>query len=384
VTQRRRKYKTTKKPTGVAGLGERRIIPVDQAPLRNQAIDAARKAITEISNLNKKLSEFERTIEPAFARWERKNLGELLARESELEEKIEALSELIEFATMQALFTGKDPYEIYTKAEREMRKSTPEESEPPPEPEDPPPSEDDAYCPEERDFRAHLRSVFGKDPDSMRKSEYSHMFRDYRAWRAKFEASTAAAARSKAADIPSRVKELYRHLVRRLHPDTGSQADPFLKSLWHDLQEAYNRRDLERLEILLAITEVGKEGDSMQSSLFHIRLVSKKMNSTLISLQKKFMRIRKSDAWKYWHAKDRRQVGAKLRKEAEERVEDAEMDLAQLEAEIAYWKSMAKPKRRAPGLNPKQKGSSKKASAIQKRPARTKPSHSHTQTSFNF
>ena len=96
------------------------------------------------------------------------------------------------------------------------------------------------------------------------------------------------------------------------------------------------------------------------------------------------MRIRKSDAWKYWHAKDRRQVGAKLRKEAEERVEDAEMDLAQLEAEIAYWKSMAKPKRRAPGLNPKQKGSSKKASAIQKRPARTKPSHSHTQTSFNF
>ena len=369
---------------------EYRIVPIDSTPLCNEALGAARTAMREISRLNKQIAEFERTIEPAFSRWERDNIGELLSRESELEAKIEALSELIEFATMQAFFTGKDPYEIYAKAAKGKASSAPEDkhaeaTEDTDQREDEARARDAGYSPEEQDFRAHLRTIFGRDPDSMRKAEYRHMFSEYKTWRAKFEETTAAAASAKAKDIPARIKELYRHLVRRLHPDSGTQADPFFASLWHDLQEAYNNRDLERLEILLTITEVNKGGDSINSSLYHIRLVAKKMTSTLFGLEKRFAGIRKSDAWKFWHVNDRRQAEIKFRKAAKERVEDAEMDLAKLEAEIAHWKSEAlqkqpNPPRKSDLKSPKPLGSSLQKTSLRKK----SPSSTTSQTSFDF
>jgi hypothetical protein len=370
---------------------ERGLVPLDQTPLRQEAIGSARAALREISRLNKTIEEFERTIEPTFIRWERETLGELLARESKLKTRIEELMELMEFATIEALFTGRNPYKIFTQAER--RKSEEADTPPP----DPGPSEEDrareeeerqrdaSFGEKERDFRAHLRGVFGLDPDHMSKGKYKSMFKDYKGWRAKFEASTAAATRSKTSDLPQRFKETYRLLVRRLHPDTGKNPDPFLQSLWHDLQEAYKNRDLERLELLLAITDVNTGGEAAQSTLFHIRMVSKKMDMTLVSLKKRLSRITKSEAWKYWHAKDRKQAGIALRKATEARVEREEINLAQLEAEVAHWKSLDQPKPRTAPTKKKTKPTSARGSSIQKKSTRKKQAPpSATQTSFDF
>lgn len=368
---------------------ERRLVPIDQTPLRKEAVGSARAAMREISRLNKTLEEFDRTIEPAYSRWERDNIGELLAREAELKARINRLTDLMEFAAMEALFTGKNPYNIFTKADKERR----ETAEAPPHDTGPTAEErereeearrrDAAFSEEERDFRSHLRNIFGYDPEEMTKRDYKRMFGDYKKWRARFEAATAAATRSKAAAIPERLKELYRHLVRRLHPDTGKAHDPFLESLWHDLQEAYKTRDLERMELLLAITDVNTGGDAVQSTLFHIRLVSRKLGSTLAGLKKRIGGIRKSEAWKFWHAKDRKEVEKSLRKAAESRVEKEEMNLAQLEAEVAWWKSQARPQRTAAPRKPKR--TVKTGSTIQKKSTTGKQTPpSATQASFDF
>lgn len=386
----KKKRRTPAKATSIESqIPERRIVPLDQAPLRKEAVGSARAAMREISRLNKTLEEFDRTIEPAYSRWERDNIGDLLAREAELKARINRITELMEFATMESLFTGKSPYNIFTKAEQEQRERA---EDPPP---DPGPSEEErereeearrrdaAFGEEERDFRAHLRNIFGYDPESMTKRDYKRMFGDYKKWREQFEAATAAATRSKSAAIPGRIKELYRHLVRRLHPDTGKTPDPFLGSLWHDLQEAYKNRDLERMELLLAITEVNTGGDAVQSTLFHIRLVSKKLGTTLAGLKKRISGIRKSEAWKFWHANDRKHAEKTIRKAAEARVEKEEMNLAQLEAEVAWWKSQARPQRTAPPRKPKR--TIKTSSTIQKKSTTRKPTPpSATQTSFDF
>jgi hypothetical protein len=368
---------------------ERRLVPLEQAPLRKEAVGSARAAMREISRLNKTLEEFDRTIEPAYSRWERDNIGDLLTRESELKARINRLTDLMEFATMEALFTGKNPYNIFTKAEQQQRETA---EAPPP---DSGPTEEErkreeetrrrdaAFSEEERDFRSHLRNIFGYDPEEMTKRDYKRMFGDYKKWRARFEAATAAATRAKAAAIPERLKELYRHLVRRLHPDTGKAPDPFLESLWHDLQEAYKNRDLERMELLLAITDVNTGGDAVQSTLFHIRLVSRKLGDTLAGLKKRIGGIRKSEAWKFWHAKDRKQAETALRKAANARVEKEEMNLAQLEAEVAWWKSQARPQRATQPSKPKHQQAT--GSTLQKKSTHKKqPPPSATQTSFDF
>ncbi len=53
-----------------------------------------------------------------------------------------------------------------------------------------------------------------------------------------------------------RVKELYRRLVRRLHPDLRADGSAAVSALWHEVQEAYAASDVARMEILLALSDI--------------------------------------------------------------------------------------------------------------------------------
>src|SRR5207247_4056351 len=56
--------------------------------------------------------------------------------------------------------------------------------------------------------------------------------------------------------IDPRVKEIYRRLVRRLHPDLRADGDATVSSLWHEIQEAYASGDVARMELLLALSDL--------------------------------------------------------------------------------------------------------------------------------
>src|SRR5437660_2093689 len=56
--------------------------------------------------------------------------------------------------------------------------------------------------------------------------------------------------------IDPRVKEIYRRLVRRLHPDLRADGDATVSSLWHEVQEAYAAGDVARMELLLALSDL--------------------------------------------------------------------------------------------------------------------------------
>ena len=348
------------------------LVLLDQQPLREEAGGEAKRIMREVHEHAEKLAEFDRTIRPAYERWEAENLGPLLEEEQRLKSRISELEQLIDFADFEALFTGRDPYEIFEEASREFADDTPPESEAPPREESPPepdPDPDEGYDPDERDFRSYVRFVFGDDPDSLGKAKYKRLYEDYRRWRQKFGAS-ASQKRSDPQDIPARVKELYRVLVRRLHPDTGRErSNPHIQRLWHDLQEAYAALDLERLEVLLAITDLHESGSAVRSTLFHLRQVSRQLRNQLDSLKVRFRQIKKSPAWSFWHAKDRKRAGEKIRAEVNKRVLLAKSQLAALEEELARWKQEAlqKKSRRRPEFGssskPRKSGSSKKSSA---------------------
>lgn len=356
MKKKRKKKPVTAEPRFVKLSSERRIILLDQQPLREEAGRAARKKIGEMEKLNTSLSEFEKTIRPAYERWEAETLGPLLAEERQLIAKISHLEHLISRAGLEALFTGRDPQEIYEEVAREQqeweeRQAAGESESPKPEPEEPyDPDAERKFSDEEREFRAYVRYACGDEPDQFSKREYKKLFNEYREWKKKREGEGGSVARKKE-DVPARVKELYRVLVRRLHPDTGkSRNDPNVQRLWHDLQNAYAAQDVERLEVLLAMTDLHESGSAIRSTLFHLRKVAKEMENTVRELKARFREARTSPAWAFWHSDNREKAGAKIRAATEARIREAKSHITILESEINLWRQDARqPTRRGPG-----------------------------------
>jgi hypothetical protein len=357
MKKRRKKTPPAPEPRFVKLSSDRRIILLDQEPLRAEAGRAARKKIGEMEKLSSSLEEFEKTILPAYTRWEEETLGPLLAEERQLNAKIDHLEHLLSTASLEALFTGRDPSEIYADIAREQQEweerqagGEPDRSEPElePEPEEDPDAKRE-FTDEEREFRSYVRYAIGEDPDYFDKRQYKKLFNEYREWKKRREEDCGSATQKKQ-DIPARVKELYRVLVRRLHPDTGkSRKDPNTQRLWHDLQNAYAAMDVERLEVLLALTDLHESGSAIRSTLYHLRKVAKEMERTVRDLKNRFREARSSPAWQFWHADNRQKVGAKMRAAVEARIRDAKNHIATLEQQIDFWKQDAgMSKRKAP------------------------------------
>lgn len=336
-----------------------RIVLLDQQPLREEAGGEAKRIMREVNEHAEMLAEFDRTIRPAFERWESENLGPLLDEERRLHAKIAELEHRINFADFESLFSGRDPFEIFEESGREPDGAEAEAAAGDDEPPEPDP--DEGFDPEERDFRSYVRFIFGDDPDSLSKAKYQRLFQDYRHWRAKMGGSHSS-TKPKSDDTPTRVKEIYRILVRRLHPDTGRErSNPQTRKLWDDLQQAYATLDLERMEVLLAITDLHESGSAVRSTLYHLRQVALQLRGQLDGLKVRLRQARKSPAWTFWHAKNRTQAGEKIRATVLARVRLAKEELSSLEQEVERWKEQGRRKKERLAKSTPKKTSKKKS-----------------------
>lgn len=101
-------------------------------------------------------------------------------------------------------------------------------------------------------------------------------------------------------DLDSRIKERYRMLVRRLHPDRfGSVFGTAERELWFQVQEAYYERNLEKLDLLLAITKLESSPDSAEEAVSNIYRATLHYEESLKALSKELRNAQKNPAWQY-------------------------------------------------------------------------------------
>ncbi|MFZ4773889.1 MAG: hypothetical protein ACOYM3_00905 [Terrimicrobiaceae bacterium] len=336
---------------------DRRIVLIDQGPLRKEADREARKKMKEAARLNKTLLEFERTIRPGYERWERENLSGLLDEEKRLDDEIKRLEIIIHRVHLESLWGHRTRRSVYNDISREYEMAERDregegDGEDSGEPanaganrsrEDESGFDEEAGLPDdERAFRSYVRFASGIDPDELHPREYKRMFGEFCRWRESRSggsASKAADNRSRE-DVARRVKDLYRVLVRRLHPDSGgSHADAHRARLWHDLQEAYAAQDIERLEVLLAMTDLHEGTDALRTTLYHLRKVSREMARTVRDLKGRLREARESQAWIFWHSPDRKKAEKEIRYKIASRIQEAKKYLAVLQREMAPWKA---------------------------------------------
>lgn len=308
------------------------IVVINQTALRRAAGSECKKAMARLEEARGTWNRFEREDKPGFARWRAREFGPLLSKARDLDAQIheaEALVHEVEAEMRRGFYTPQSAYQRVM-FRRENPHLVEEESADA--------SETGAGSPEgqrfsefeqESLFQDWVRRFIGTNPDIMDDDAYTstfeafkfHMFGNNRATPPRPNASRGTdrsrsfrAEEESAPRSDARVKELYRMLVRRLHPDLRADGDAAVSMLWHEVQEAYALGDVERMEILLALSDIESDNLGEQTTLFQMRAVLGELKRALRALQRSLAQARTHDAWNFV----RKGAGKALRSKVEQ------------------------------------------------------------------
>ncbi len=332
---------------------ERRIIWIDQRPLREHAHTECGKIMGRLEKTRLEWRRYEAQDVPAFEKWKAQTFGALLSRIRETDAAIDENERIIEEVELEMMFGGsRSERAAYRRVMH--RRAHPEEArreeeaarEERPEPDD---------FEQEMMFEETLRMFTHMDPDRLDDETYESMFEEFK--RNVFGRRAGGAAEGEPPPIHefpgqarpplgARVKELYRLLVRRLHPDVRADGSAEVTALWHEVQEAYEAGDAERLETLLALTDVQSQATGDHTTLGQLRAVVAELTRALRALQKSLRHARKEHAWDFSRADHERQVWllARLQRGYDMELRSRLGHLEEVQSIIARW--AAEPARR--------------------------------------
>jgi len=351
------------------------LVLIDQTPLRRKAAADCRRAMSRLEKAKAEWKRFQQEDVAAYARWNAATFGPLLSRKRELEEAIDAKEMLILEVEDELHFRrARSLSEAYARVMR--RRENPAAfaqteanfDEPPPSKgarktkahaEEPPLSFDDLPDFFQEMLFAEALKKGGFNPDRMSQHQYDAMFEKFkthmrdRGQPGAGEASPPpnsghASEPEKSAD--ARLKELYRLLVRRLHPDMRADGDAEVSAIWHEVQEAYRTGNVERLEMLLALSELEADAFGEGTSLSQMRSVLAELRRSYNALQRNLKAAKADPAWNFSQRPDRPMLARRMTSDLKRIIKDLEYHLESLEAQVAHWaKPPAKRRRKKSG-----------------------------------
>jgi hypothetical protein len=358
-----------------ARVTDRRIVLLNDGPLRRRAATACQREMAKLDEARAEWRRFEQEDRPAFARWTAVTFGPLLTELRDNASLINERQTLIEEVEMEMIWSNHgNPARAYSAVKQ--RRENGESADDFPEASDGeapgassqggegkgaagvPPGEgpDIEFSAEERAeiFEDFLRSFGGLDPKRLDKAQYAKMFADFEANMLGENASgglpaAAAAGKSLAGGEEARIKEIYRTLVRRLHPDLRADAETAVAMIWHEVQDAYQARNLERLETLLALTEVQSGTNGGQATLAQMRAALAELRLAFRALRRSIGDAKRDPAWGFCQAGSRARLEIRVRRELEGSLAEQRWVLADLQSTLTQWSSS----RPAPARKPK-------------------------------
>ena len=337
--------------TGRKRSTDRQLVLLDQGKLRRKAASECSREMARLEKAKTEWKRFQTEDKAPFERWMAATFGALLSRLRETEARLHEKEALVHEVDMEMVFGGARSHRsAYARIDR-RRTNPPPKVDPKA---GPPPSQDDGTgfehvgfddLPEfeqELLFEDFLRVVMGMNPDRMGEMRYQKMFAD-------FKADMRGPARPESPPAPespkpeqSRIKELYRLLVRRLHPDTRAESDAEVSALWHEVQEAYSEGNVERLEMLLALTDLQSNTTGEHTSLFQMRSVLAELRRSFNALQRNLRAAKQDPAWNFARLKEHSLLQKRMRGDLESNLFWHEGRLQQIEALIASWSAPRK------------------------------------------
>jgi hypothetical protein len=338
---------------------------IDQAPIRRTVAADCTALMTRLERVRVGWHTFERKDKPAFVRWRAREFGALLSQARDVEDRIRQAQALIHEVEMEMRRHFQDVGTAYQRVmfrrENPAADAVEEDEEPgPSDPSKPGVARKLSEFEKEALFQEWVQKFLGTNPDKMDDHAYSATFEVFKSqmFVSAREEPRVNSARPRtvrpelATAIPfdggqvdTRVKQIYRKLVRRLHPDRRADGNAAVSTIWHEVQEAYAASDVARMEILLALSGIEADQLGEETSLFQMHAVLAELKRSLRALEKSLREAEGEDAWDFARtgpSEDLRvQVERDLKRDLSGRMERLEL-LTQI---IASWA-------RGPALNP--------------------------------
>ena len=332
------------------------MILIDQGPLRSAAKTDCQVAMGQLEEARSLWNHFERKDKPSFIRWRAREFGALLSKAREIEVQIRENEALVYEVEMEMRRTIIDPHSAYQRVM--YRRAHPSASEEPRAAEGGGQGRPVSEFEQETLFQEWVKKFVGTNPDKMDDEAYtasfnafkSHMFASKPAEpvpnenRRQASRALMEVEEEPVAPLDARVKELYRLLVRRLHPDLRADGNAAVSSLWHEVQEAYALGDVGRMELLLALSDIEANAVSEETTLFQMRAVLLELQRALDALQRSLHEAKSDDAWDFARKAADEELRAQVEQELQRNLVTRTTRLASLQKIIADW---AHP----PGLN---------------------------------
>ena len=325
----------------------RALVLADGTVIRRKIKKDYEKALRDLDNSRHQLDQFHQTDQPEFTRWLNSHFGALLTEIRELGQKIAADEDLIFYVEGEAMFGGVSHARAYQRV-MELRNQP-----------EPPPAPAGAGEPDGEPFGARPEFGDADDEDDPLDAFFEEVFGGFGSGERPHDRRGRQAGHRAASAAPhtaSRVKELYRALVRRLHPDSQRDMTPQKTEWWHQAQAAYEAGDVEQLEVILTLCEIGDSGTTAHTSASLLQRITAQLKSSLRQINRQLAELRRQPAWNFSRRADLDLMAAQMRRDLMEELQGMREAWRETQELIAGWKAAAErsqtPRRRKPKRQP--------------------------------
>lgn len=309
----------------------RAVVRVDGAPIRDKLRKEHEKASRDLENARRQVERFHQIDAPEFARWLNSRFGALLTELRELGQKVIADESLVSIVEDEAMLAGIPLAKAYQRV-MEMRDAH----------EEPPPHRSGAD--DTAGGRPHPN---GGGPEAAGPSEAEERAREFfeRLLDEMDEASGGGGSRGRrpvpgvTAAATARLKELYRAVVRRLHPDTQTEMTAQKAEWWHQAQAAYDAGDADQLEVILTFCEIRESGTTASTSAGLLLRIIAQTKRGLREVKRQISRLHGDPAWDFSRRKDKEALAFSLERRFAEDLRLMRADADALADMIDRWKA---------------------------------------------
>jgi hypothetical protein len=313
----------------------RALVRVDGTRIRKKIKKDYEKALRDLENSRRQLDQFHQTDLPQFTRWLNSRFGALLTELRELNQKMAADEELIFQVENEAMFSGCSDARAYQRVMGLRENPEPPQSRPIGG------SEPDG---ERNPFGARPGS--GNDDEEYPMEEFMNEFfrmfgpgarpQDNHGSRSGQHTESAAPVHAS-----KRLKELYRAVVRRLHPDSQRDMTAQKTEWWHQAQAAYEAGDVEQLEVILTLCEIGDSGTTAHTSASLLQRITAQLKNSLREIKRQLAGQRRDPAWNFSRRTDLDELAVQTRLTLMADLERIRYQCRTIQEMIARWKVAA-------------------------------------------
>jgi hypothetical protein len=303
-------------------------------------IQTQRKALERET---RKLDRFLHAEQPSFFRWFAGIAGELLTEMREAQMELDQLEALVSEVQERVWIEGITPQKAYAQVRVEEARRAAGDPVEPDEPERVDPAD-------QAEFEAAMRDEFKRFmhenvPPELRGSfqdEVRRFSKDAFGEDLSWLIDPSSAFRQNAGAFEAHLKTLYRQLVGILHPDRRDpKLDPVISmELWHELQQAYHNRDLERLRTVYARMEYSLGIQTpQQTTVWELRAEAENHRVALRAVKNQIRMAQQHPGWQFSTRKDLDKFGARLKEQLKQDINSVRHEIDGLKALLKSWET---------------------------------------------